>query len=974
MGMTAEGRSFPPFLLDPRNERLWRGVDEIRLRRKTFAVLRYLVERPGELVTKAALLDAIWGGVSVSDSMPAISVRELRSALGDDAQRPQFIETVQGRGYRFVAAVASRAIAAALAPAPDLAALSRVSSLFVGRQRERDTLTAAGNHAASGQGQLALISGEPGIGKSRLCDELMADAQSAGRLILLGHCHQDEGVPFLPFVEMLEKFAERTSAPDTLRELLADEGSELARLLPKLRRILPDLPPPLDLTPEQARRHLFNCFCDFVVRLARHKSAMLIVEDLHWADESTLALLHFLAQRLSGAKLMLVGTYRDAETDIGPDLARTLEGLLRLRRATRLKLRGLAREEVAAMLSGMSGKALPASLVGEIYAGTDGNPFFVEELYRHLEEENRLYDSAGQLRGEFRLDETDAPPSVRLVVARRLERLTSSARRMLAITAVIGRSFSFDLLRAASASDADALLESIEEAERAGLVSSVAGSHGAAFQFSHELVRQAVIAGLSSAKCDQLHLQIAETIERTYASTLEDYWGELAFHYNHSSNSKKAVEYLSRAAEQAAHGTAYNQAVNYIHSALERLREWPDDEARNRQEIALQLSLAPAMQNTRGQGNPAAGKPYARAYELARQIDDPAQLFRVMNGLWGVTHTQAKFEIARNLARELIALADRLQHPLFQLGAHEAMGTTHMWLGEFGPAREHLEKAFHYYDPRKRRSPAFRATQDPGVDCLSFLSFTLWYLGYPDQALNASNAAMTLARKLDHAYTLGYAAVHAGIVKRWCGETAASHELMKEANEICGKHGFPFFLSLAKIYCGLAMIHPAGQGEEGLALIEQGIDLYKTTGSDINWPQVFLLLGEAHESAGRIENGLEVIDDGLAAVERTGERRDEADVHIRKGILTLKSKVSGSKAGQAGAEKHFRKAIEVARLQSAKSWELRATTSLARLLRDTGRPTEGCTMLTDVYGWFTEGFDTADLIDAKALLDELSGA
>jgi predicted ATPase/DNA-binding winged helix-turn-helix (wHTH) protein len=958
---------FAEFEIDRSVYQLRRNGRPLKLERRPLDLLFLLIERREELVTREEILDRIWGKGVFLDVDNAINsaVRKIRRALDDDSDAPRFIETVPTRGYRFVAKIEETRPPASRGGKKIVRA---AQNSMVGRERELGTLLSGLEDTALGRGGMYLISGEPGIGKSRLCEELMAGAESNGRLILVGHCHQDEGVPFLPFVEMLEKFADRAPAPETLRRELADEGSELARLLPKLRRILPDLPPPMDLSPAEARRHLFSCFCDFVVRLASQKSAMLVVEDLHWADESTLALLHFIAQRLSGARLMVVGTFRDAETDIGPDLAKTLEELLRGRRAPQLKLRGLKREEVAAMLNIMSGKSLPASLVSEIYAETDGNPFFVEELYRYLQEENRLYDTAGQVRSELKLAEVDAPPSIRLVVARRLERLSPATQKTLAMAAVIGRFFSFDLLCAASATDSDALLEYLEEAERAGLVSSAGASHRAIFQFSHELVRQAVISGLSSAKCDKLHLEIAETIERIYASTLEDYWGELAFHYNHSSNSQKAVEYLGHAATQAVRGTAYAQAVSYIRSALERLQEWPLGEARNRTEVTLQLTVGPVLQNTLGQGSPEAEKPYLRAYELCREIDDPSQLFRVMSGLWGCYQVQAKFEAARKLGVELLALAENLRRPLFLLAAHEAIGTTCMWLGELASARAHLEKALSFYDRSKRRPrSSFRATQDPGVDCLSFLSFTLWYLGYPDQALRASKEAIALAHELEHPYTLGYAAVHAGIVRRWRGEQAASIELMEEADAICSKHGFPFFLSQAIFFRGWFLIQQ-GDHEKGLAQMLQGIEAYRATNSGINWPQHFIPLADVYESTGRIVEGLEVIDEAIAVVERTGERRDEPEAHRFKGVLTLHSKTSQARSQ---AEEHFRKAIEVARAQEARSWELRATTSLARLLRDTNRRDEARTMLAEIYNWFTEGFDTADLKDAKALLDEL---
>jgi predicted ATPase len=274
----------------------------------------------------------------------------------------------------------------------------------------------------------------------------------------------------------------------------------LTLLLPKLRTLLPELPLPLDLAPAQARRHLFNCFFDFVARIASDRTTLMILEDLHWADDSTLSLLDHLAQRLSDLPLMVIGTYRDAELKATRGLGNILEASLRGRLATRATISCLPRDEVAAMLESLSGKSPPASIVSEIYAETEGNPFFVEELFRHLVEENRLYDSAGRFRSELKIGETEAPPSVRLIVTRRVARLNDATQKMLATAAIIGRSFNFELLQASHAATADSLLECVEEAERAGLIRSVAGSRKARFEFGHELTRQAVLSSLSVAR------------------------------------------------------------------------------------------------------------------------------------------------------------------------------------------------------------------------------------------------------------------------------------------------------------------------------------------------------------------------------------------------------------------------------------------------------------------------------------------
>ena len=383
-------------------------------------------------------------------------------------------------------------------------------------------------------------------------------------------------------------------------------------MLPKLKNILPELPPPLDLPPAQARRHLFNCFFDFVARIASERPTLMILEDLHWADDSTLSLLDHLTQRLSDLPLMVIGTYRDAELNVTRPLAKTLEDLLRGRLATRVRLKGLPRDEVAAMLNSLSGKSAPAVVVGEIFAETEGNPFFVEELFRHLEEENRLYDSSGQFRSKLEIAELDAPPSVRLVVARRLARLSDLTQKMLATAAVIGRFFSFEILQASSDADADSILECVEEAEKAGLVFSVADSPKARFEFSHELIRQAVLAGLSAARRQRLHLEVADAIERTWSAareskhgrSIDDHAAELAHHYARGGNPAKAVEYCTRAIVRFADLGSNAEVLAQFESGLELLQQLPDDDRRAELELDLRNVAGGTLGDSKGYASP----------------------------------------------------------------------------------------------------------------------------------------------------------------------------------------------------------------------------------------------------------------------------------------------------------------------------------------------------------------------------------
>ena len=597
---------FDDFVLDRGAYELRRGNEAVPLQRIPLELLCLLVERRGQLVTREEILERVWGKGVFVDGENSINtaVRKLRRALRDDSEAPRFIVTVPARGYRFVAEIRSPKRSRAEQ------VRARPPALMVGREPELASMLTGLDDAASRRGRLFLISGEPGVGKTRLANEVAAAADGQRMAVLVGHCSEhDEAVAYLPFVEILETFVDRASDADRLRTMLGEQAPELARLLPKLKSILSELPPPLDLPPAQARRHLFNCFFDFAARISSQQPTLMILEDLHWADDSTLSLLDHLTQRLSELPLMVIGTYRDAELNVIRPLAKTLEDLLRGRLATRVRLKGLPRDEVGAMLNSLSGKSPPAAVVAEIFAETEGNPFFVEELFRHLEEENRLYDSLGQFRANLKIGELDAPPTVRLVVGRRLARLSDLTQKMLATAAVIGRFFSFEILQASSDADADSILECVEEAEKAGLVFSVADSPKARFEFSHELIRQAVLGGMSAARRQRLHLESRPTqmertlspeLESTSAANLDNHFADLAYHYARGGNPAKAVKYYRHAVRLFAYLGSSAEAVAQFESALASLSEIPDDDRRAELELDLRIAVSDPMGDLKG--------------------------------------------------------------------------------------------------------------------------------------------------------------------------------------------------------------------------------------------------------------------------------------------------------------------------------------------------------------------------------------
>ncbi len=456
-------------------------------------------------------------------------------------------------------------------PSPEIPLIGREHEFAALRRRLSETL--------AGQGSMVMIGGEPGIGKSHLARALVEEARRRGALGVIGHCYEMEGAPpYVPFIEMLE-FIKRMAPREGLRYSLGDHASEVAKLMPELRNIYPDIPPAIELPPEQQRRFLFNAFRSFVERAASVTPLVVVFEDLHWADEPTLLLLQHHAQTLSTTPMLVICTYRDTELEVSRPFAKTLEIVLRDKLAVRLPLRRLPQGGVKAMLAAMSGQAPPPPLVRVIFEETDGNPFFVEEVFRHLSEEGKLFDENGIWLQNLRVDQLQVPESVRLVLGRRLDRMGEDARRVLTTAAVIGRSFSLGLLEQLENQRTDAALDAVEEAERAHLVIPEPEGRDTRYRFVHELVRQTLAESLSLPRRQRLHLQIAEGIEKVSAGRFESQASQLAHHLYQAgaiADPEKTTAYLLIAARQAIAGSAHEEALEHLDRALSLWEGEPD--------------------------------------------------------------------------------------------------------------------------------------------------------------------------------------------------------------------------------------------------------------------------------------------------------------------------------------------------------------------------------------------------------------
>ena len=945
---------FAEFELDRSAYQLRRKGRPVQLERIPLDVLFILADRRGQLVTREEIFERVWGKKVFLDTDNAINtaVRKIRHALHDDSESPRFVATVPAKGYRFVAPVRAANTARS---EPSRVRLPQNS--LVGRECEMATLRAGLDDASCGRGRLLLISGEPGIGKTRLADELAVLADAKGMALLVGHCSErDEAVAYLPFVEILENFIDRASTPEALRTALGEQGPELARLLPRLKNILPGLPPPLDLPPAQARRQLFNCYRDFIARVAREQPLLLVLEDLHWSADSTLSLLDHLMQRLSDLPLLLVGTYRDAELNVTGGLAKTLDDLLRGRLATQVRLKGLPRDEVAAMLKSLSGQSPPDAVVSEIYAQTEGNPFFVEELFRHLEEENRLYDSAGQFRSVLGIGELEAPPSVRLVVARRLARLTDLTQKMLATAAVIGRLFSFEILARASAANDDSILKCIEEAEKAGLLFSVAESPKARFQFSHELVRQAVIGGLSAARRQRLHLEVADAIERTYSGALEDCCAELAHHYARSSNTGKTIEYLDRAGRQAIKRGALKEAELCLKQAIATLSTTPETPERINREFNLQFVLWQVLSSTSGFATDETVRAARHLRELGEKTGNPEQLIVALRAAWAAAYLQGEMTVAQQAAEQSMEIAQRSGSRSGLTQTHLSQGYCFYFRGELTQAMQHLEATIASYKETDWSGDIY----DPRTEALLSMGVLLWHLGSGDQGRAKIREAISLSERLKSPGCMAVSLGNASGFYMTLREPGTVREAAQRLSTLASEQQLPLFVAQGSVYRGWAMAEQ-GRADEGLALIRAGLDSLATLGNRLALPHYFRALSEAQARAGQIEEALATIEQAFSTV-------GEMQINL-PGVLWWRGELHLKRRDETLADRDFREAIAVARRIGSKAFELRATTSLARLLAKKGKREDARAMLAAIYNQFTEGFDSADLKDARALLN-----
>jgi predicted ATPase len=648
---------------------------------------------------------------------------------------------------------------------------------FAGREAERGAVRAIIDGALIGQGSLVMLGGGPGVGKSRLAMEMTEYASRLGFKCLVGHCYErDEPYPYLPFVEIIESGLVQAASLDDFRHRLGENAAELAQLAPSLRRVFPDIPEPLALPAAEKRFYLFQSLSEALARSARTRSYLLILEDLHWADESTLALLSHLASRIVQLPFVIIGTYRDGYPDSSPALVRTLEELIRLG-IRPLKLHGLAKDAVAQMLNALSRQQAPENLVSLIFDRSQGNPFFVEELYRHLNEEGRLFNADGRFRADITINEIEVPENVRLVVGRRLERLDENQKRVLAAAAVIGRSFSFQLLAEISQIDVDELFTVVEKAQQMGIIIPSAEGPERPFTFGHELVRQTLLAGIAVPRQQRLHASVVDAIERLDPDATDERAGDIADHLlkaGSSADQRRLVHYLTLAGKGALRAAAFEEAGRSFGRALSHLS---DADAGERADLLVSLALA-----ERGREHwHAALANLTEALDIYIALGDQRMIAKSCTQLIGVFVWAGRLQDAIKTAdRGLPYLTNVKGHRARLLAAlAQAQATAGNWGQTSEAMGEALTIASQLSEPKllarlfgsrltanyqffRLREAAADGQKTGGTKAppwertieLQYLYQTLLLLGRVDDAAKVRNELEPLATKIGHSYSI----------------------------------------------------------------------------------------------------------------------------------------------------------------------------------------------------------------------------
>ncbi len=835
---------------------------------------------------------------------------------------------------------------------------------LVGREQEVALLLDRWEQVNEGHGQVMLLSGEAGMGKSRLVQvlhERLADKRHSWLEVRGSAYHRNSALH--PVIELLEQallLSRDDSAEEKLAKLeraLERVGFSLPEVLPLFTTLLsiplPERYPPLQLSPEAQRRRTLESLVSWLFVLTEAQPMVLVVEDLHWIDPSTLEFFGMLLEQVPTVPLLGVLTFRPEFEPPWPSRSHMVH----------LTLHPLTRKQSEAMVERiMGGKALPALVLEQVVGKTDGVPLFLEELTKTVLESDLLRESDQGYERTDSLPKLAIPSTLQDSLMARLDRL-GPAKEVAQLGAVLGREFPHELLAAVSSLDAEPLEQALRELANAELLYPRGVPPRATYTFKHALIQDTAYESLLKSVLQRLHGRVAQALEKDFPERAATEPELVAHHYDRAGRVEEALAYYQRAGDEAQPRSAYAEGIAHLERGVELTHMLPEGSERNEWELGLQLSLGSARMAADGPASEDTGRSWERARVLCEGAGNPSQLAVALRGLAVFHWTRSELVTAIEFAEQLLALARRTGDDGDLVAAYTAMGISKFWQGRFRECIKDFDAALEAYDPKRHAVLSLTYGVDQAVAAHGFSSLSLWSLGHPVRAAARAEAMVDHARALGQPYNLAYALFLAsysdGMQREW--DTGARHA--EEAIELSERYGFPLMLGLSKVTRALAVA--CRQGEDTVSMAKEGLSGAAGTGQQAGAPAMLWVLARIHQEVGREADALGAVEAALATSAREKQPCFDAELLRLKGELLLSK-------DEAEAESLFQRALEVARGQEARSLELRTATNLAHLWQKQGKKDDARTLLAAIYDCFTEGFDTLDLKDAKALLEELS--
>jgi DNA-binding winged helix-turn-helix (wHTH) protein len=922
---------FPPYRFDPRAGCLWRGDEPVALRPKAWELLRFLVERPGLLVTKEEIHAAVWGDAIVSDDTLTHTLAELRQALSDDARTPRFIETVHRRGFRFIARTAE-----AQAEAPDASGLERPGSMpmkeaeaaiLVGREAELARLSTLFRHAAAGRRQVVFVEGEAGIGKSAIVEAFLGAARMAPEPILIGYgqCVEQyaEREPYMPVLEALERLCHGWAREQILSALRSVAPSWLARM-PSLQRS-GDADRLRRWHLDTTQHRMLREFATLAETVSTQQPLVLVLEDLHWSDRATVDLLSVLAQRPERARVMLIGTYRPAQAAALQHPIQQVLALLRTRsRCVEIPVEYLTRSDVDVYLERRLGSRIADEVTAATYAHTDGNPLFMTVLTDHLLARGWLVRDGDvwRLTVPRTTIEREVPDNTRQLIEGQLRFLSRAEQDALEVASVAGVTFDVPSVAAGTGGTADAveaICHGLTQTQRwlrhLGDREWPDGSFAARYGFRHALYQRALYDRLSPGRRAALHARIGRRLEEGYAGRAGEVSAELARHFQGGREPRRALVYLEQAARHAHDRLAYRDVIACLESAIALLGELADTPERARDELRLRRLYTSVLSQTAGERTEPVVENLNRSQALSERLGDIPAQFDTLGALYLLRSTRGNLREAEELGPRLAQLAERLDVSA-ALQSDFLRGSVALWTGNLSAAESLLGRAVAL--PVSVEAAERHYGVNPAVAVRSFEGLRRWLAGDPARARGVQQEAATLAERLGRPFPLAQVSTFRAFVLLLDEDWTEVERLATEVIRLAEEYGFPRWHGRALVVRGRALVE-AGDADRGLTEISEGLRIVRQSGWRLGSSLLFSICAGACLGADRVKEGLAATEAGLRHGRETGEHCFESELWRLQGELIRRRPASRGEARPRTpeADECFAKARAVARAQGA---------------------------------------------------------